>query len=106
MLAILKSFWEGSALLWGLERGVPSCRERRALDAVSKASTEDTECPAAVTWRSEGSGSESAVQRGDMMASKPCWPEPDLLFYDLTLPRFVSSMIIDYFFFGTGNTFT
>lgn len=87
------------SLLWGLERGVPSCGERRALDAVSRASTEDAECPAAVTWRSEGLGSESAVQRGDMLASKPCSAEPDFLLYDLTLSRFVSSMIIDFFFF-------
>lgn len=90
------------SLLRGLERGVPSCGERRALDAVSRASTEDAECPAAVTWRSEGSGSESAVQRGDMLASKPCSAEPDFLLYDLTLSRFVSSMIIDFFFFFFG----
>ena len=42
-------------MLWGFERGVPSCGERRALSAENrKVSTEDAEGRAAVMWKCEG----------------------------------------------------
>lgn len=53
-------------------------------------STKEAERCAAVLHKSEGRGSDSAIQRPEVTASRPSWA---------TLPCFVFSMKVDSFFF-------